>query len=408
MSESAAQKIEDSIETGGSTSAGLDDVFASGEIVEIPDDVKEKEAVKEITEPHIMFHKEEIQSLLRIVTPAKSSGTNIYDKSVLIRPSKKPGEYDFIFTCFGVRYITTLVSSSPSPKHLSPVSAIVDIDSLNMASRFCSEHLIMYVRDKGLFSSLFGGEAYTISHLNADTSPYDSGLEKQKNVVIEQPIDCSSFSGALSIASVGRSQQSAQQKILYFDSEGAFINAGGIFIRYKTTFPEYAVQPRGVAVLLNFFKASNKDIKFGMDDHNLYFEESGSILTVEKIQDKMPSSSKDMFKQEPIQRTSVSLQHLAGIAQILSSSSFEGGIVDFSVDKGGVRIISKGKDGAELSKFTLGAPEGSGRVVSVSVDSLKSTLSLFKGSMNLTVGVTENILNLQAGNITSLVAGKER
>lgn len=408
---SAAQAgVDFGSQSGGSNAADLDNVFAEGDVVDIPDDVKRAEAVKAVEEPHIMFPVDELKRILSTVYPAKSAGSNIYDKSILLEPldtedSSKNLEYRITFSSFGIRYSTIIESNTPSPQNLARVPVIIDLDSLVVACKYSATQVLLYVRDNGIFASLFGGQAFTTSYLNAELAPYKSEVDMPN---LGTPMDSVSFSGALQISSACRSQQSAQQKILYFTPDGSFVNSGGVFVRFATPFPDYAIQPRGVAVLQAYFKHAAKDITFGMDDRNLHFSDGVSDLMVEKVPDRLPDAVRDQFTTLPPSLTQISLQHLNGIVMVLSASSFEGGIADFRVSNEGVKIISKNKAGEDLSTFELGMPNDDFSTVTVSCASLKNTLPLFKGSMNLAVGVKEGTLALTAGNTTALIAGREK
>jgi len=145
----------------------------------------------------------------------------------------------------------------------------------------------------------------------------------------------------------------------------------------------------------------------GTTETDLYFTDGTHHLVVEKVPDVIPQSSKDMFKDIDKHLTQVSLQNLVGITQVLSASSFEGGILDLNIFGDGVKIFSKAKDGTRLSNFTLGMPDGEFKTITVSVAAVKSTLTLFKGSMNLSVGVKEDVSVMKAGNIIALIAGRQ-
>lgn len=384
----------------------MDEMFGGGNVVDIPDSAEGTELVKEVTDEHYLFESVEIVNFLKTVAPAASAGSNIYDKSILIKPTEDPKVCEFVFSSFGIVYRRKIESTSPSPDHLCKKPVIVDIKSLAAIIRYSGNHCLLFARDNGLFASIFGGEAFVTAYFGSDLSPFQ--LDQIGKVQSGTPVDVAAFSSALGIAAACKSTQSAQQKILFFGPDGAFVNPGGVFIRFKATFPKFSLQPRGINVLKSYFSSGAGEVMMETSETTLLFDDGDSFLSIEKVPEELPQPTRDMFGNLKGDGVQVSLKNLVGISQVLSASAFEGGVLHFHIAEAGVELVSTARDGADLSRFPLGAPSGPTSDVSISVASIRDTLTLFKGSMNVSLSCVGEMLNVSSGNMTALIAGRER
>lgn len=383
--------------------------FADGPEQEDLEEVKDSEVLKEVLEPHLMFDVQDLKKILQILNSAKSPGTNIYDKSLWISP-KGQGTYQVYFTSFGVKFSCRLVSTSPSPENLYDRDVLVEIDSLSSVIRYSGDNLLLYVKQRGLFAVLFGGEVFVPSYYNTVLIPYDpllallDGTEQRRKV---GAADTTVVRGAVALSAISRSSQSVTQKILFFDRDGVFVNAGGSSVKFSANVGEFALQPKGVSCLAALARFEEID-ELGIYDIDGHIELSWghTRLFVEKTGEQLPDVVKQAFSGMNEASCTVSYNTLVGISQVLSTSSFEGGVIDMEVSGTGVYIRSKARDGSELSHFKVGLPGDDGRSVTITVSTLRLFLPLFKGVGNLTVGVRRSTVVLAAGSVIALIAGR--
>lgn len=399
-------EIEDDV--GGSFD-DMDALFGDGSETALSEGNEMNSLVPEIDVEHYMFAREDLVSFLRIVFPGKTAGANIYDKSILIEKTDEEIQgkviYRFTFSSFGVRVEAKIASSSPSKDKLSSKPVIVEIESLAVATSCSGNHVLLYPMDQGLFAALYGGNAFLSSYFNADTAPF-----KANDITgIQGPtkkIDISAYLGALSLSSISKAGTSPQQRILYFTKSGAYLNSGGVLVRYAGAFPDFAFQPRAVLVLSKFFGAC-KDISLSTTDIHAQFTSDAYRVVLEQVPEVLPEASKTLFGSLPSKRVPLSLQTMAGIANILSSSKVEGGMLSMTLMETGARLISKGRDGTDLSNFMMGveSDEVVGSVI-FSLSPLRQVVPLFKGSMNFGVYIHQDLLIFEASNLTVIISGK--
>lgn len=362
------------------------------------------EVVKEVSEPHLLFAADSFRDFLRVVSTVKTTGANIYDKSILIRPTSDPMNYELCYSGFGVFCQSILRSTSVSPSFLYAGPLVVEVEPLLKVMKHIRGDILFYVNDKGVYASVLGGRVFVPCYVNAILTPFEKSVD---GLTVSTPIDFQILNTSLALASIAKANKAVSQRLLFFNEAGAFVVTPSSVARLVHQFPEMVLHPKAAAALKAVVNTGTGEVMFAKSEKYNVFSFGGYRLLCDMVSDAFPRTVLNLF---PTEYTGVTLSPpvFCGILSVLDSSTFEGGMLEMEISDFGVKVVSKGKDGASLSTFNIGAPQEGGSKVSLHVKSIVPYLPLLKGAATLKVGGFGDSVALQSGSFGAVLLGKSK
>jgi hypothetical protein len=305
----------------------------------------------------LYFKSDKVIDFVSTATKVPAYGLNMYETSVMITFSG--GSSLWAFQSFGIA-ITFSIPVRYEPAEL-PENILIPIHLLSSivpCIEECDELEISIIGDE-IFASVYGGSVDVHGQVNVDDSPYgesfaiirDSTSSKRNTV----SIDIKALVEASKLLSLAKSNSSPQHRLLYLSEDGAAVFTTSAAAHIGGKFLSTSFTAKGINVLHGFVSVVDEGVVLTDTECNMVASSGGDSLILCKATDTLPFTISRLFTTVLSHVTTVSLQRLVNIFNILHvAAESDDAVVSITFHQNGLTLSMPRYQVSSPSSFYVG------------------------------------------------------